>query len=119
MWKPVKNYEGLYEVSDDGRVRSTKRRGSAGRELKPFNLKGYRRVSLSFKSKPIDYMVHRLVANAFIGNPDNLPHVNHIDGDKSNNIVSNLEWCSHLQNMHHAWRTGLMSNVGKNDAYVS
>lgn len=119
MWKPISGYETTYEVSDGGLVRSLGgRRGTHGKVLKGFNYKGYRKVDLCINSKKRTFQVHRLVAEAFIPNPDNLPKVNHIDGVKHNNAVSNLEWCTHTENMHHAWRTGLMAKVGSNEAYL-
>jgi len=67
------------------------------------NHKGYETVQIGGKTK----LIHRLVAEAFIPNPENLPEINHIDGNKRNNAVSNLEWVSHLENIRHAWDTGL------------
>lgn len=92
-WKPVVGYEGLYEVSNWGRVKSLK----FGKEriLKPCtNRYGYLFVKLCKDGKVKPFTVHRLVAEAFLPNPDNLPQVNHKDENKQNNIVSNLEWCS-------------------------
>ena len=106
IWKPVKDYEGFYEVSNTGRVRSVKRKinvsnkrvgdfltSYGGIDLKTQDSHGYRRVELNKDGKPKKFMVHRLVAMAFIDNPNNLPQVNHKDEDKTNNCVSNLEWC--------------------------
>lgn len=107
IWKPVVGYEGLYEVSNLGRVRSVDRYVSFGRWgdngqtrfrkshlLSPKIDEGYYRVALSKDGVKKLFKVHRLVAQAFIPNPDNLPVVNHKDEDKSNNIVTNLEWCT-------------------------
>ena len=95
-WKPVVGYEGLYEVSNWGRVKSLK----FGKEriLKQSIRHGYYIVSLWKNGKGKTYSVHRLVAEAFIDNPDNLPCVNHKDENKQNNVVSNLEWCTHEYN---------------------
>lgn len=110
-WRPVVGYEGWYEVSNYGRVRSLDRyvnakNGSA--ELKKGvlleqrdNGKGYLRVTLSKNGKVKQPRVHRLVAEAFIPNPDNLPEVNHKNFDKSDNRVENLNWCSHIQNIRY------------------
>lgn len=104
LWLQIKNYEGLYEVSNTGYVRSIRKNRLIECCL---STKGYRRVCLckgdarNFKS------VHRLVAEAFIPNPDNLPQVNHKDGNKFNNNVENLEWCNNSQNQKHAYDNGL------------
>ena len=103
VWKDVKNYEGLYQISNLGNVK----RISSGKRLKPYNRKGYIRVALSKDDTTKHIDIHRLVAQAFIPNPENKPEVNHIDGDKSNNEVSNLEWCTRKENMNHAKNTGL------------
>ena len=96
-WKPVVGYEGLYMVSNWGRVKSIK----FGKEriLKPVtNSSGYLLVGLYKNNIEKKYSVHRLVAEAFIPNPYNLPQVNHKDENKQNNVVSNLEWCTHEYN---------------------
>ena len=106
-WRPVKGYEGLYEVSNMGRVKSL----HYGKERilrMPDNSAGYRNVELENKA-PQRKLVHRLVAEAFIPNPMNLPVVNHLDGDKHNNCVSNLEWCTYRQNTLHAIKLGLFN----------
>jgi hypothetical protein len=69
--------------------------------------KGYLMVSIPKDGKEKRWQAHRLVAKAFIPNPDKLPQVNHLDGDKKNNQVSNLQWCTNLENMRHSWVTGL------------
>ncbi len=92
-----------YLVTKEGVIYSTKYRKP--RALKTFGKDGYSRVSLSSGSlsiKPKCYLVHRLVAQSYIPNPDNLPFVNHIDQDKSNNNVDNLEWCSFQYNIEYS-----------------
>lgn len=114
MWKSIRGYKGFYEVNELGDVRSIKqRRGTHAKLLKPTNMKGYRRVDLCVDMKRSTKMVHRLVAEAFLLNPKNLPYINHIDCNKANNLATNLEWCSHQENMNHAWKTGLMAKVGQ------
>lgn len=108
-WKSIPGYECLYEISSYGRVKSLERyRYNNGekqllkeRILKPHNTKGYFTVCL-YKNKTHKlYLIHRLVAQAFIPNPDNLPQVNHKDEDKTNNRVNNLEWCTAKYNMNY------------------
>ena len=111
IWKPIEGYEGLYEVSNTGQVRSLDRyvknghssyRLQKGRVLSPTKHRyGYLFVILTCNGKHKMFLVHRLVAQAFILNPDNLPQVNHKDEDKSNNRVDNLEWCDHKYNMNY------------------
>lgn len=106
VWKPVKNYEGLYEVSNLGEVRSLDRTDSIGRKikgrlLKPAQCKGYQVVGLHKKGKMKQVYIHRLVAEAFIGEPPKGYEVNHIDENKANNCVDNLEYLTHLGNMRY------------------
>lgn len=93
IWKPVVGYEGLYEVSSYGRVRRVNKD-----LLKLQNVKGYNQVCLYKNGISTGLRVHRLVAQAFLPNPDNLPQVNHKDEDKTNNNVDNLEWCDNKYN---------------------
>ena len=102
-WKAVNGYEGLYEVSDKGRVKGLKR----NRILKNIvDSLGYVRVSLCKENKPKAHKIHRLVAEHFL-KPSEYKIVNHIDGNKENNSVENLEWCNASQNRKHACDTGL------------
>ena len=98
IWKDIIGYEGLYQVSSLGRVRSLDRfyyRLHKGKVLSPTKDRyGYLTVTLNCNGKSKTIKIHRLVAQAFIENPDNLPQVNHKDEVKSNNCVDNLEWCS-------------------------
>ena len=102
IWKQIKDYENLYEISNTGLVRSL-RHGSKPFYLKPINSHGYQSVHLCNKNhKRKNHSIHRLVAEHFIPNPKNLPQVNHKDGNKVNNDVNNLEWCSSKENINHS-----------------
>lgn len=103
IWKPIKDYEGLYQVSNLGNVRSLNRKiknRNLKEKIKKFDKTkfGYLRVELNNNGKKKKYLVHRLVAQTFLDNPNNYPCVNHKDENKNNNIVSNLEWCDYLYN---------------------
>lgn len=100
VWKPVKGYEGLYKINSDGVVM-----GYNNMILKPYKMpNGYLQVCLYKNQKAEKKYIHRLVAEAFIENPLNLSEINHIDENKENNCVKNLEWCSHAHNMAHGSR---------------
>ena len=124
-WRPVVGYEGLYEVSNTGRVRSLDRYDSRncfrkGKVLSLFKDRyGYLSVVLSCNGKYKTTTVHRLVAQAFILNPDNLPQVNHRDEDKINNNVENLEWCTAKYNNTYGTRQDRVRNSRiKNGTYT-
>jgi hypothetical protein len=120
MRKSIAGYEGKYEISDEGVVYSLKRKARNGKAIGDRVLKGgaypngYKYVILRNDSLEDErIMIHRLVASTFIPNPDNKPFVNHINGNKQDNRVSNLEWCTHLENVQHAIQTGLVKKVCK------
>jgi len=101
-WKDIPNYEGLYQVSNLGRVKSIFKNKKI---LTPRLRNGYLRVSLTKNKKAINHSVHRLVAQVFIPNPNNLPEVNHKDENKENNCVNNLEYCTRNYNMKYGtWK---------------
>lgn len=98
QWKDIPGYEGIYQVSTLGEIRNIK----TGRILKQVYLCGYKRIGLYNKEhKYKNHFVHRLVAETFIPNPDNLPQVNHRNELKDENVVSNLEWCTQKYNINY------------------
>jgi len=108
QWLWVVGYEGAYEVSTYGRVRSVDREDSIGRKLTGMVMKqtinddGYHQIVLSLEGKSRTFKVHRLVGIAFIPNPEGKPEINHIDEDKSNNYLYNLEWNTRQENVQHS-----------------
>lgn len=107
IWKDIVNYEGFYQVSNMGRVKSFNYMNT-GKEkiIIGFNGRGYKRIVLFKNGKHKHMQIHRLVGIAFIPNPDNKPCINHIDGNKSNNRADNLEWCTPKENIEHAVKNG-------------
>ena len=116
IWKPIPNFEGYYEASNTGKIKSVERivrNGRGYKKITPTILKpsldewGYYHVSLSKNGKGYTKRVNRLIAMTFLPNPKNYPQVNHLDGIKENNNVDNLEWCNCSQNMIHCHSHGL------------
>ena len=116
IWKDVVGFEGIYKISNIGNLKSIQRNMKRGRGTvlvkdriikQATSMYGYKTVVLCKNNVHYNKRVHRLVAQAFIPNPMNLPFVNHIDGIKTNNKISNLEWCTASENGLHAYRTGL------------
>ena len=112
IYKDIKDYEGLYQVSNYGNVRSIKHGINI---LTQENAKSkdaiYKRVKLHKNGVATRFLVHRLVALHFISNPDNKSQVNHIDNDTTNNIATNLEWCTPSENMLHSRKQGRQDKV--------
>ena len=122
IWKPIKDYEGLYEVSNLGRVKALTRtinKGKCHRTWEEHYLKyaidrgGYVRTSLAKNGINKTVKVHRLVAEAFLPKVEGRDFINHIDGNKQNNCISNLEFVTRTENMKHAFKIGLKSNDGE------
>ncbi len=118
IYKDIKGYEGKYQISNLGNVKSLPKgdgNGNKERILKQEVVKrdhtNYRRVTLSKNGETERFQVHRLVAEAFIDNPENKPFVNHIDNNGETNTVSNLEWCTHSENMMHSQKQGRQEKV--------
>jgi hypothetical protein len=113
QWKNIEGYNGDYQVSDMGRIRTRNNRWGVTdkyRILKQNKQRdGYHLVRLYLNSQQSDCLVSRLVANAFIPNPKNKKEVNHKDGNKSNNSASNLNWSTRSENMKHAFEMGLLN----------
>jgi hypothetical protein len=120
-WKKIRYYEESYEVSTQGEVRSLERKVNhkggkimiKARVLATSLRAGYKIVKLHKNGKQETFYVHRLVCTAFEENPENKPEVNHKDGDKLNNDHRNLEWCTHQENVIHAFQTGLIKRKTK------
>lgn len=112
IWKDIEGYEGLYKVSDKGRVASLHPHNCKDERFQIIHqhkVRGYPRVELYRGVGRRKYLVHILVANAFIPKIEGKNEINHIDGNKLNNSVGNLEWCTRSENMKHAYDSGLVS----------
>jgi hypothetical protein len=116
-YKDIVGYEGLYEVSSDGRVYSKNFNRFCGRRIRKIQKRkdGYMQIMLNKDKEKRCLKIHRLVAEAFLDNPNKYKDVNHINGNKSDNRVENLEWCNRSHNVTHAYRIGLKNiNADKN-----
>lgn len=132
IWRDIEGYEGLYQISNLGRIkrvaRASKNKGTYGsmyqykeKILSPQENKrrfGYYEISLHKNKKEKRFKIHRLVACAFVPNPNNKPEVNHIDGDKRNNKATNLEWVTSSENKKHAWNHNLYNSDHRKKAII-
>lgn len=120
IWKDITGYEGFYQVSNYGKIKSLDRishqgnflKGTVGYTYKATN--GYIKVTLTKCGKSKHFLAHRIVAESFLDKTDGKTHVNHIDGNKTNNYFLNLEWCTPLENIRHSIDTGLTNKKGEN-----
>lgn len=114
-WKDIKGYEGYYQVSTLGRIKSLERIiNENGKYIKPEKILSikccwYAQICFSINGIKKTKKIHKIVAEAFIDNPNNKKCVNHKDGNKANNNVSNLEWVTHSENTQHAFDNGLIA----------
>jgi len=120
IWKDIKEFEGLYQISNLGNVKSLGNFNLRKEKIlkQNFSKCGYKTVCLSKQNKYKTYTIHRLVANSFIVNIKNKPCVNHLNGIKKDNRVENLEWCNISENTKHAYKNGLI-NVSKGENHVN
>lgn len=112
VWRDIEGYDGFYQISNLGRVKSRGKQCAVSEKkeiIRAMSLTrdGYVKVRLLHRGKDKTVRVHRLVAAAFLPNPDNKPTVNHIDGNKQNNVIGNLEWADRAEQMTHAYALGL------------
>jgi len=126
IWREIEGFEGKYIISNYGEVISLprfKQNNSKLQYVEPKEIpahigaKGYVYIMLYKNAKSYNLRLHRLVAKAFIPNPENKPQINHLDGNKKNNRVDNLEWCNQSENEKHAYRIGLAKPRGKARKY--
>lgn len=115
VWKPIINFEGLYEISNFGRVKSLgNNKYKVDKIIKHcISKNGYAYCTLWINCKQKKYKIHRLIAIHFIPNPENKPFINHIDSNRMNNSIENLEWCTQKENIHHAINNGRMDFNGE------
>ena len=113
VWKEIPGYEGRYFASNLGRIKSRNNQHKDDYVLSLIKLPdGYLKVNIIENGRHVQHYVHKLVASAFIENPCNKPQINHIDGNKKNNCIENLEWVTAKENVAHAIRTGLANHHG-------
>lgn len=123
IWKDIQGYEGKYQISSLGRVKSCRRTSVVNggvysrseKILKQSIVSGYNTVCLCNQSMQKNFKVHRLVASSFVPNPNNFKYINHIDENKQNNSSDNLEWCTAKQNTNHGTNKIRISNTKRNN----
>ena len=120
IWKDIPDYEGLYQISNTGRVKSLpKKAGGSYRKEKilrnQLKKTGYFQIKLSKDSSDRVMLIHRLIAEAFIENVENKPFINHINAIRNDNRIENLEWCTQSENVIHAYKLGNMNAKGRNN----
>ena len=118
VWMPVKGYEGKYIVNRNGIIKSLYKRNLNQPMPQRIDRAGYWTVRLSKENHDSTRYVHRIIAESFIVNPNNKCCVNHINGNKLDNTFENLEWVTQAENMQHAYKTGLIINMGKKEIKV-
>lgn len=112
IWKDVVGYEGLYQVSNYARIKRLQNKGCRNERILKYGIqRGYHCHVLCKLGKHTNISAHRMAAIAFIPNPDNKPYINHIDSDKSNNHISNLEWCTQKENVAHSFKHGFRTGI--------
>lgn len=122
IWKDVVGYEGLYQISNIGRIKSLNYNKTKKENImKQRCVKGKEYFSIGIMKDGVskEYKIHRLVAIAFIPNPDNKPQINHKDSDPKNNNVENLEWCTSAENIQHAFKYGRKTQKGEKNNMCS
>ena len=117
-WVDVRGYNGKYKISNLGNLKSFHRNKEGKINAFEIDKTGYKRIKLYLNKKGNHFFIHRLIAIAFIPNPENKPFINHKDGNKLNNSIENIEWCTPKENAQHAMDTGLNSNIGENHAHA-
>ena len=114
IWKSIKDYEDIYQVSNFGRIKNIK----TGKILKTVLGDRYYTIFLTKNGKSKIYKVHRLVAESFVPNPEHKPIVNHIDNNHLNNNANNLEWCTQKENVNHTKHLIYGANKKTHDLYI-
>ena len=116
-WKDIPGWEGFYQASTLGRIKSISRLNSRGERIKTKirkqenDRRGYPQIILCRNGKSKNYKTHQLIAAAFLPNPKNKLQVNHLNGIKNDNCIENLEWNTNLENMRHSWETGIKTSI--------